>query len=241
MRFLALLALGIGLHTQTFEVASVKVTEQRTGPTNVETTPGSLNMRNIGMGAVIMWAYKISPYQISSGDLLGNGFYEITAKAAGPAKTDEMRIMMKALLAERFKLKSHHETKEVSAYALVETRNGHKLKPSPVDEGPGVQPMRGAKMGLSGRSATLDQLAFFLSGPLGIPVPDRTGLNGRYDFELDLTNYRTGGPGSGDPPADAVSVMQSALPEQLGLRLEAQKLPIDMLIVDHIERKPVEN
>src|SRR5215467_14476478 len=155
MRPLALLALVAVLHAQTFEVATVKIVEQRTGPANVETTPGSLAMRNIGLGAVIMWAYKISPYQILKSDLLGNGFYEVTAKAAGPAKTDEMRIMMQALLADRFRLATHRDTKQLSAYALVQTRNGHKLKPSASDDGGGVQPMRGTKLGLSGHSATL--------------------------------------------------------------------------------------
>jgi uncharacterized protein (TIGR03435 family) len=98
---------------------------------------------------------------------------------------------------------------ELFASALVQTRNGHNLKPSASDDGAGMEIVRGRKLCLSGHSATLNQPACLLSGPLGIPVLDKTGLKGRYAF-----NY---------------------------LRLEARKLPIDMLIVDHIERKPVEN
>jgi uncharacterized protein (TIGR03435 family) len=94
---------------------------------------------------------------------------------------------------------------------------------------------------LTGQCASLDQLAFFLSAPLGIPVPNKTGLSGHYDFELDLSSHRTGGPGSGDPPADPVAVIQAELPKQLGLRLETRKMPIQMLVIDHIETKPVEN
>ena len=93
----------------------------------------------------------------------------------------------------------------MSAYALVETINGHQWKPSSAHDSVGVKPMCGAQMCLSGHSTTLDQLAFLCPDPLGIAVLNRT------------------------------------LPEQLGLQLEAPKLPIDMLIVDHIERKPVEN
>jgi uncharacterized protein (TIGR03435 family) len=129
----------------------------------------------------------------------------------------------------------------MSAYALVQTKSGHKLKLSPADEGPGVRPIQGRKMGLNGTSATLDQLAFFLSGPLGTPVLDKTGLKGKYDFELDLTSSRNGGPASGDPPADPVTVFQAALPDQLGLKLEARKMPVEMLVIDRIEKSPVEN
>jgi uncharacterized protein (TIGR03435 family) len=129
----------------------------------------------------------------------------------------------------------------MSAYALVQTKNGHKLRNSGDSDGPGVRPTEGRKLGLTGHSATLDQLAFFLSSPLGIPVLDKTGLKGQYDFEFDLTSYRTGGPGSADPPQDPVAVLQAALPRQLGLRLEARKMPVDMLVVDRIEKTPLEN
>jgi uncharacterized protein (TIGR03435 family) len=229
------------LHAQEFEVATVKVVDQRLGPTNMETVPGGLTMKNIGLGAVLMWAYKVSPYQIGNTDILGTGLYEITAKAAGPAKTDEMRRMMQALLADRFKLATHRQIKEMSAFAMVQTKTGHKLKLSLADDGNGVRPIQGVKLGLTGRSATLDQLAFFLSSPLGIPVLDKTGLSGHYDFDLDLTSHRTGGPGSRDSPADPVGVIQTELSKQLGLKLEPRKMPIDMLIIDHIETKPVEN
>src|SRR5262249_33797568 len=99
----------------------------------------------------------------------------------------------------------------------------------------------GGRMALNGQSATLDQLAMFLSGPLRTPVVDMTGLNGRYDFEFDISDYRPKEPVPGEPPPDPVSILQSALPKQLGLRLEARKLPIEMLVIDHIESKPVEN
>ena len=241
MRLFIALTIAAASYAQAFEVSSVKVIKHKTGATKVETTRGALTMTNIGLGAVVMWAYKISPLQISNAEMLGSDFYEISAKATGAATTDEMRVMMQALLTERFKMVSHRESRPMSAYALVQTKSGHKLRLSEAGDGDGVRPMTGMKLGLAGHSATLDQLAFFLSTPLGAPVLDKTGLAGRYDFELDLTNYRTGGAGSGDPPADPVAVMQSSLSSQLGLRLEARRMAVEMLVIDHIEPKPVEN
>jgi uncharacterized protein (TIGR03435 family) len=169
--------------------------------------------------------------------------FDITAKAAGPAKSDEMRIMLQNLMKERFKLAFHRETKEISAYALVEAKGGHKLKVSEAADGRGVLPVnKEGKMALTGQSATLDQLTMFLAGPLRAPVIDQTGLKGRYDFEFDLTSFGLQGPPpAGEAPPDPVSVLQAALPKQLGLKLEARKMPIEMLVIDHIEKAPTEN
>ena len=246
MRALAILAIAAACHAQKFDVASIKLAEPaeegRRGKGSVDVKPGNLTMRNVGLSAAIMWAYKISPYQISNPDLLGREIYEIVAKAPGPAKTDEMRIMMQTLLAERFQMASHRETKEMPAFALVEASGGHKLKMSGAGDGRGVVPITGAKAGLSGEHATLDQVAFFLSGTLGRPVLDKTGLNGRYDFELDLTSFVRPGPGaSGEAPPEPITILQTALPKQLGLRLEARRMPVEMLVIDHIAKAPVEN
>jgi uncharacterized protein (TIGR03435 family) len=233
-------------YTQTFEVVSVRETDpkaEQRGPLNIESHPGTVTMRGVRLGEVIFWSYKISPFQVSNvQNVMGPDRFDITAKAAGPAKTDEMRIMMQAMLADRFKMVSHRETKEMSAYALVEAKGGHKLKPSQMDDGSGVLPLEGQRMALGGQSATLDQLGMFLSGPLRTPVVDMTGLKGRWDFEIDITSYGIKGPRTdGEPPPDPVSVLQDALPKQLGLRLEARKLPIEMLIIDKVQQKPVEN
>jgi uncharacterized protein (TIGR03435 family) len=214
-----LAATAFWCHGQTFEVATIKIVntggQEKRGGTNVEARPGNVTMRNAGMGTIIMWAYKISPYQVTNGQALGGGdFYDIVAKAAGPATTDEMRLMMQALLAERFKMKTHRETKEQSAYALVEAKGGHKMKETDAKDGLGVLPVQGGKMALNGQSATLDQLAMFLSGPLRTPVVDMTGLKGRYDFDFDLTNFVGPGanPGEKEAPPDPVAILQMALP-----------------------------
>ena len=234
-------------HSQSFEVASVKINQSQGGegnrqPPAVEPSPGNLTMRNVGMMQALIWAYKISPLQISNPQLIGSDRYDILAKANGPAKTDEMRVMLQALLAERFKLTLHRETKEMSAYALVEAKGGHKLKESEDADGPGVTPVT-TKMALSAKRASLDLLTMFLSQPLRTPCIDMTGLKGKYDFELDVSAYvpMDKEKREGDPPPDPVYVLQQVLPKQLGLKLEARKLPVEMLVIDHIEKKPIEN
>jgi uncharacterized protein (TIGR03435 family) len=241
---LVVAALGLG---QTFEVASIKVVPPSgpRGPVRIEPTPGNLAMRNVGMGELISWAYKVGPPRVSNPQVIMtvNDRFDVIAKAAGPATTDEMRVMLQALLAERFKLATHLETKEVTAFALVEAKGGHRLKISEAPDGRGVLPIeQPGKMALGAQGATLDQLAMFLSMPLRAPVVDMTGLKGRYDFEFDITTFLPQKQGEGQPEQmDPVSVLQAALPKQLGLKLESRKLPIDMLVIDHLEKVPTEN
>ena len=132
------------------------------------------------------------------------------------------------------------QTREMQAYAMVQAKGGSKLKKSDIDDGR-VSPIEG-KFILGGKGGSLDQLAAFLGEPLGTPVIDMTGLKGRYDFTLDLTEFAVKGPRQpGDQGADPVAVFQAALPKQLALKLEARKLPVEVLIIDHVEKAAVEN
>ena len=165
---------------------------------------------------------------------------------------EQMRERLRALLAERFRLTIHRENKEQSVYALVVAKNGSKLQVSQMkvgDEGRGR--MRMGRGQLSGQGVPLDMLTGTLSNQLGRPVIDRTGLKGNFDFKLEWTpdpGQSAGPPGDGPRPgADAPpppdpngpSVF-TALQEQLGLRLESQKGPVEMLVIDRVE-KPSEN
>jgi uncharacterized protein (TIGR03435 family) len=247
---LALAALG---YSQTFEVASIKLISPSPTdgagrvPPSIEPTPGKLSMRNVGMPELIGWAFKVGPGLITNPDVVRgvNNRFDVTAQAAGPAKSDELRLMLQALLAERFKLKTHIETKTVSAYVLVEAKGGHKLTVSDAPDGSGVLPVNQPnRTALHAKSATLDQLTMFLSGPLRAPVIDMTGLKGRYDFEFDLSsflNQRQPAPPGESEQMDPISILQAALPKQLGLKLESRKMPVDMLVIDHIEKTPTQN
>jgi len=165
---------------------------------------------------------------------------------------DQMRERLRALLAERFQVVLHREAKEQSVYALVVAKGGPKLQPAQAKEptGPRGPMMRMGRGELSGQGVELEMLTRTLSSQLGRTVIDRTGLTGNFDFKLTWTpdpGQSAGPPGGLPPGADAPpppdpngpSVF-TALQEQLGLRLESQKGPVEMLVIDRVE-KPSEN
>jgi uncharacterized protein (TIGR03435 family) len=161
--------------------------------------------------------------------------YNVTAKAEGdgPLSREQARKMLQTLLADRFQLKFHIDAKEVPGYSLVVAKSGLKLKPSTPDS-PG-----GLRMTSPGRAVLItagrfgmERLAGQFSALTSQPVVDRTGLAGEYDFQLTYVPD-----GSSDTSAPE---LLTAIQEQLGLKLEPAKVPIEILVVDHVE-KPSEN
>ena len=160
-----------------------------------------------------------------------------------------VRQKLQALLADRFQLTLHHETKEQPVYALVIGKNGSKLQESQSkQEGRHMMMGRGE---LNGEGVPLDMLVSNLSRQVGRPVIDRTGLKGNYDFKLQWTPDpgQSGGPMGGPPPPGVEAPpppdpngpsIFTAVQEQLGLRLESQKGPVDLIVIDRVE-KPSEN
>jgi uncharacterized protein (TIGR03435 family) len=165
-------------------------------------------------------------------------------------------------LEERCNLKFHHETKELTVYMLVIAKGGLKMQPAqpvgnvapsgPMGSGPGnvsappsppPPPGPGAGMFFTARSATMDSLVHMLARTLGNPVIDKTGLTGKYDLRLQFApddNVRASMPppamgGAPPPETDGPSIF-TALQEQLGLKLVAQKQPVDVIVIDHMER-----
>ena len=184
-------------------------------------------------------AYHRDRYQISGAQgWIASERYDVLANAPGDAAPiqDNLRRMLQALLADRFQLKVHMETKELPTYALVVGRKGPKLKESTADEySQNASGNRTAHMTFA--KATMEQLASNLYFSVGRPVFDKTGLRGFYDFTLDWTpDY--GGPATSSE-SSGVDIF-TALQEQLGLKLEPQKADIEMLVIDHAE-KPSEN
>lgn len=171
--------------------------------------------------------------------------------------------MLQSLLAERFKLTLHHETKEMPVYVLLVAKNGpkmHESDPAPSDGpapgGPAPGPNRRGSIMMQGRGQLtvngqpLSRFVDILSRFLGRVVVDQTGLKADYDFKLQWTPgdeevmFRGMGPGPDGrpaPPPDASGpTLFTALQEQLGLKLESQKAPVDTLVIDHVD-KPSEN
>jgi len=165
--------------------------------------------------------------------------FDVVAKSpeAEPV-AGRMQLMMRALLAERFKLAVHHETRELVAYTLVSEPGGAKVRAVTSEDPPGPNPFRMSDSGtLTGARVTADMLATVLSNQLGRPVQNKTGFDGRFDFTLRWAPDTGVAPGDGqDRPS-----LFTALREQLGFRLIAQRMPTDVVVIDHVERTPTEN
>jgi uncharacterized protein (TIGR03435 family) len=222
-----------------FDVASVKphkaigpVTEGRSDE-SIEIEPGSLNMRNVRLSSCIKWAYQVKDYQIAGPDWLHAEKYDIAAKAAGPARTEELREMLQTLLRERFQLQVHRETRELTVYALTVSKSGPKLHKAEPQSNSGMQRVDGTFVF---DAMSMPQLADDLSTFVQVdrPVLDRTGIRGVFDFSLKFADSAAELKrvlSEGDGPS-----IFTVIQEQLGLRLEGQKGPIEILVIDHVER-----
>lgn len=230
-----------------FEVASVKSSElAKTGGDgsrreDISTGPQSVTMRNVRFRSCVLWAYDLMVYQVTGPAWINEERYDIAAKAAGPASKAQLREMMQRLLADRFQMVFHRETRELAAYILSVGKNGHKLHPSTTEGEADFRAAKQGKMNMIAERVSMARFAELLGDPLQRPVVDMTGLKGLFDFNLDLTAYVP--PGGQDRPseADAVSIVTAAVQEQLGLKLESRKSPIEMLVIDRAEKVASEN
>ena len=220
-----------------FDVASVKPVNPISGfPVEFRILPGGrLRVLNLALREIVRAAYNIKAYQLSGGPgWLDTDRFTIDAQAEGDPSRDRMLGMLQTLLAVRFQLKVHRETKEGNVYVLVVAKNGPKLQ-DPTGDRPLIQLFRntppelvGVSYTIAGKKASMALLAERLGDfQLGRPVLDRTGIQGEFDFKIDYA--------IDDNPDTGPSIF-AAIQEQLGLKLEATKGSIEMLIVDHAEK-----
>jgi uncharacterized protein (TIGR03435 family) len=228
----------------TFDVASTKVSQigkaggEGSRRENIQVSPGSLNMRNVSLKSAIRWAYHVMDFQVNGPDWIANERYDIMAKAAGPAPDEQLRLMLQALLADRFKVAIHRQTKEMSAYALIVGKNGPKFHESQSDGESSLMPDQ-KTMKVVVQRTPMSQLVEMLGNVLRSPVVDLTELKGRYDITLELAKYIPDR--SSTEPMDPLAIITRGLQDELGLKIEPRKLPIDLVIVDRAEKLPVEN
>jgi uncharacterized protein (TIGR03435 family) len=216
-----------------FEVASVKLTP-----------PGSLGYTswspygtnryaasNATLEGLVQLAYGISREQISGIEKLGSEHYEISVKAEdGVLLTlDQLQPRFRRLLEERFKLAAHRGQKEYDGYALSVAKGGPRLKPTAGSSENGMIYPGGMRI----LNSTLAAFAGSLRSPAGRPVIDKTGITGNYDFTLSYAR-------DGDTDSPLPSLF-TALQEQYGLRLEKAKVPLEILVIDRVEKVPSEN
>jgi len=221
---------------QTFAAASIRpsagqVQFEHDGKTEI--TPGNVTMRDVTLATCIKFAYGVQDSQISGPEWLQSEHFDILAKADTPVAEDRLKLMMQALLAERFKLSFHRQSKELSAYAMTVAKGGAKLKESAAE----TKPFReNSAVGSIVKALTMKEWADFISGPMQTPVVDMTGLKGRYDFTLDFTAYLPGGEKVMNVAFDnANGIMIAAMQGELGLKLESRKETVDVLVIDHVE------
>jgi uncharacterized protein (TIGR03435 family) len=255
-----------------FEAASVRPNNSGEPGAMIRRQPGGrFNAVNVTARFLITFAYQLQPFQLVGGPgWLGNDRFDVVAKMEGDpppmppgSGPDQMMLAMRALLAERFKLVVHRETREIDIYALVVARAdgqlGPALKPSVVDcaaemaragrggapaapPGPN-DPFRCGSRQISGRiqfsGMPISVFGNGIAGQVGRMVIDRTGLAGVWDFELTFAPERpigAVGPGVEAPPVDPdAPTLFTAVQEQLGLKLEPTKGPVDVVVIDSIE------
>ena len=222
-----------------FEIASIRPFDRtgQPGHGSVAVSGPRVTFSGYTLSAMILYAYDMRSYQISGGPgWMGSDTYTIVAKAEGEATRDpaEVRKMLQALLAERFSVKLHRETKEARVYLLLPAKTGPSLTPTAarrttMQMGPGHLMM--AKV-------TTSQMAAMLSSVLNRPVLDRSEITGEFDFTLDSPDITMGRM----QPLDEISgpSIFTAVQEQLGLKLDPSRGPIEALVIDSA-LKPQEN
>lgn len=214
-----------------FEVAAIHaadVTRITAGATSSSRTfTDRCELRGYTLKALVKMAYGLQDYQLTGGPKwFDSDRYDIDAKLPAGGSARQVPQMMQALLADRFQLAIHREIRTVSAYALVVDKNGPKLTPAA-----GV-PMGGFGWGprmIGSKSATMAEFAERLADAVQHPVIDQTGLTGNYAVQL---NFAPVDPATPDPGPSIFSALQ----DQLGLKLEPTKAPLDVTVVDRAEK-----
>jgi uncharacterized protein (TIGR03435 family) len=241
MRILLLAAACVS-QAASFEVASIKPAAASRGPreggnrARIEYSADSLTMRNVALTDCIQWAYRVEYYQFPQLRSLDSTSYDILAKAAGPVPVRELRLMLQQLLADRFKLTLHHETKEIPVYELTIAKGGPKLPDArPRDDRHGVENLPRIRDGsFVFEDNSMVEFAAKLSQLYGIdrPVVDKTGIDGYFDIVFK-------GAAAAQLQPDGPS-LYTLIQEQLGLKLVGAKAPMEVIVIDRVE-KPSEN
>jgi uncharacterized protein (TIGR03435 family) len=225
-----------------FEVASVKVNTSGERA-SADTKGDRLTMYNMPMKVIIALAYQVPNDRVTGPAWLDTDGFDIVAKHGPDTTADTLWLMLQNLLAERFKLAIHRDQSPVPVYALVVGKKGPKLQEASADSRVKSTCSReGTQLTCRNQKLSMADLAQNLPRWVsrdwfGIPVVDQTGIHGVYDFSLTWT--LTNKPDESiDPPA--ISLFD-VLQDQLGLKLEQRKVPVDRIVIDHIERVPSEN
>lgn len=237
-------ALTGSVYGQAFEVASIRETDPALGKLGIrgtiEPTPGGLTIRNTTLREAIRWAYDEPGARV--GVVAGPTWadtvrYDIVARPAAASSNDQMRVMLRALLADRFKLVVRATRQESAVYLLTVDQKGHKLRPSKTKDPRRVQP---GATGLTFENFTMPDLQRYLLSVPGFdrPVINRTDLDGSFDFKLAI--LATTDTEEARKAASANMFVFADALKDFGLRLDPGEVPIDVITIESAER-PAEN
>ena len=246
-----------------FETATIK---ESSAPSIGTFAPDRFSRPYTTLSSLLIYAYQVSAFQIVGGpDWVRERYYDVQAKAEGTPTADQMRLMVRRLLAERFNLKTHMETRTLPRYGLVMARSDKRLGPrirqsaldcpalaaarSPDDRPPTGPPKPGdpPRCTVGGRVGGGSQTMILVGQPMSVfvrslqsqagrIVVDRTGLTGTWDIELETEVMAIPGipANTFGEPREGLS-LSTVLPEQLGLKLESERGPVDVLVIDSVE------
>jgi uncharacterized protein (TIGR03435 family) len=244
MKLVLLAAASLAASAQTpptFEVATVKPSDP-TAVMSIRRSGHRIVTTGTPLEFLIKWAFDLQTDRIVGRppwldsdrfDVVGASPLDEQDPPTKPGEPTLFQRRMQTLLADRFGLKTHRETREMAIYAVSVAKGGFKPPLAPEPDVFGQQPFQSAGLGrLVGTQVTVWMLAKVLSDPLGRTAQDQTGLRGVFDFKLDWAP---------DGVTDGRPSLFTALEEQLGLKLEARRGPVEVLVIDHVERAPKGN
>jgi uncharacterized protein (TIGR03435 family) len=231
------LACTLQLCAQSFEVASIKPNRSASNAMGMFPSPGKLRIQNYPLRQLIAASYghnfDLKTFQVMGGPAwLDSDRYDIEAKAEGNANFWAMLPMLKTLLTDRFALRTHKEIRSLPVYELTVAKGGLKMHESA--EGDDTKQRSTIREHeFTGHKVNMTLLSDWLAGELGRPVVDETRLSGKYDFSL---KYTPEGTEAADANVPSGASLFTAIQEQMGLKLTAGKGPVEVIVIDSVER-----
>ena len=221
----------------TFDAASIRPTEHgkatpdAVGYSDADVVdPGHFKAQNSTLDELIRFAWNLKDNEVSGPIWLNDSTsaFDIVATAPSPTSKAKMRLMLRTLLTDRFKLAAHHETRMLSGYELVVVKKGPKLTPA---DPQGQRSIGSAGGKIVATKVTVGRFADYLATDLKMPILDKTGIVGDFDITVQYSR---------DSDANSASIF-TALQDELGLKLQPARVPVEILVVDHVEKSPTAN
>jgi uncharacterized protein (TIGR03435 family) len=239
--FLAFLAAAaLAQNRPIFEAASIKVNTSGSSGSSSNGSRGQVMMTNQTLKRLIERAYNVKPFQVIGPGWMENVRFDVAAKYPPNTKDEDRPVMLRTMLEDRFRLLVHRESREASGYALAIVKGGFKLQPVEPGEGNISSKGNGRQEDFEAKKISMAALGAQLERYVGSKVIDGTGIEGVYDVQLHWIMEAEDAKSREEADTAQFAAIQQAL-GALGLHLRAQKVPVELIVVDKVERVPTEN